>query len=848
MKFPSRAILLGLLGLGVLHAEPDLDEVPTYQLGLDALEGRLWEVAANRFEAALRTEGLTPGDRATLLLRLAEAKVRGDRGGAALQVLDAPELADHPARPFWRAQALAADGRFREAVEAFGALPDDTPHAVEARLTRTRLQRAIGDPEGALATLDPLLAGKDTPAAARLLRAEILLDLKRDQEALDSLPDPDSLTGREAAATRLLRGRCLLALGEEEKAAEIFGRLLESPRHQSLTAHHEAAINLARARLRSDRPQAAADGLLAFIQQNPGSPLLGRAFELLLRCLPEEPAPNDPILNRLREWVPAARIEGPNLPGNRPGVLGAWPLPDPPDDPLAPQALFHLALGLKRQTAPDAPLRARQLLDRLRLEYPNHSLVPWALLVCGRWELEAGNRERANACLGAIQELGPDSPRELRAQALTLEAGALFQDERYDEAAELFDRAAELLEAERRRSARLNAATSLLAGGNVPAFDQLRDEAEDPDLQTQLELERSLHLASERDPEALPSLLAFIRHHPDHPRIDDARLNAALAALAAIPAQPDVAARMLDAIDGERRRSLAPAMLALAEMRLHQSRGEWREAADRAAGFLKAYPDDPAAPTLRFEQGRALFRNRDFNDARLVLEALAKDFPDSRHAPAALLLSARAAAEGGTPQSQAESIALFDRLIESGSPFAAVARLEKADILIRLARLDDAVESLRPWFGGMEKDDPLRLSAGMLLGDALFARAQGDPAKLEEALRHYDQLLETLPEDSPARFQILYQKGLVLEQCSARDDDALVAYMDVVQSAPESPRGDWNAIESCGFAALRILEKRGEWVAAMKLARRIAGLGGPRSEEAAERAKKIGMDQFIWED
>ncbi len=844
----GRALLLMVLGIGPVWGNPDPEEIPTYRLGLDALEGRLWEVAANRFEAALKTEGLPPEDRAIILLRLAEAKVRGDRGEAALEILADPALSEHPARGFWEAQALAATGRFREAVEAFDKLPDTSPHRREARLTRARLQRAIGDSSAALATLDLLISEPDPPVAARLLRSEILLEVGRFEEALQVLPDPKDLPPPEAEAARIIRARCLLEMGEPEAAAAILNRLLDRRRDAKLPAHPEASVILARARIAMNRPQAAADGLLAFIQQNPESPVLGDAFDLLLGCLPAEPAPNDPILTRLREWIPAARIEGPTIPGNRLGALGAWPLPAPADDPLAPQALFHLALGLKRQTSPDAPARARQLLDRLRMEYPTHPLVPHALLVRGRWELEAGHRDQASACLGAIQQLGADSPRELRAQALTLEAGALFRDERYEEAAELFDGAAELLEADRRRAARLNAATSLLAGGDVPAFDQLREAAADPKLQTQLELERSLHLASERAPEALPSLLAFIRNHPEHPRLANARLSAALAALAARPPQPEVAARMLDGIPDDERSSLPAVSLVLANMRLHEARGEWREAADTAAAFLQAFPDDPAAATLRFEQGRALFRNRDFNDARLVLEALAKDSPESPQAPAALLLSARAAAEGATPQSQSEAIALFDRLIESDSPFQAVARLEKADLLNRLARLDESVECLRPWFEGMEKDDPLRLSAGMLLGDALFARAEGDPERLEEALALYEQLLADLPADSPARFRLLYLKGLALEQFDDREEEALVAYMDVVQAAPETPRGDWNAIEDCGFAALGILERREDWEGAMKFARRIAQLGGPRSEEADERAKTIGMEHMIWEE
>jgi tetratricopeptide (TPR) repeat protein len=136
----------------------------------------------------------------------------------------------------------------------------------------------------------------------------------------------------------------------------------------------------------------------------------------------------------------------------------------------------------------------------------------------------------------------------------------------------------------------------------------------------------------------------------------------------------------------------------------------------------------------------------------------------------------------------------------------------------------------------------------MLLGDAQFARAGNDVARLEATLAHYDRLLGGLPADSPTRFRILYQKGLTLERLDGRADDALIAYMDAIQSAPESPRGDWAAIESCGFAALRILEKREEWVAAMKLARRIAALGGPRAEDATERAKRIGMEQFIYEE
>ncbi|BCX48957.1 hypothetical protein HAHE_28650 [Haloferula helveola] len=842
-----RAILLTVAAAPFLHGGPALEEIPTYKLGMDALSGRLWGVAAARFEAALETEDLDPEVRQELLVRLAEARVRANNGSGAIEILDLPDLAEHPARGFWRAQALAATGRFQDAIDALAALPEDSPHRREAQLTRARLQRAIDDLDGAFATLEPILKSGSAPASAKMLKAQILLDQNKPAEALEALPDPAGLAPAAAKASRHLRARCLLANDEPEAAASILEELISSPENQSLRDFHQEFIDLAQARIALGKTETAADGLLAFIQQTPDSPVLDQAFDLLLECLPAQPAPNDAILTRLKEWVPPARIEGPAAPVSREGSAGAWPQAATAADPLAPQAMLHLALGLRRLSAPDAPAQARRLLTRLRLEYPKHPLVSRALLVAGRWELENGNREQANACFDALQRHGSASSPELRAQALTLEASALFLDKEYDKAAALFDQAAELLEFDRRHASRLNAATSLLAAGDMPAFDKLRDEAGDPDLQVQLALERALYLASRRDPESLPALEAFISQHPGHPRIDEARLAAALAALDATPPLTDKARESLGAISENGREALPPSSLALAEIRLHKAAGEWDQAAASAAAFLKSYPDAPAAPAIRFERGRALFQNKDFNEAQLELKTLVETHPNSPQAPAALLLSAAAAAEGATPQSQAESIQLFDRLIESDSPFRDVARLEKADMLIRLSRLDEAVELLQPWFAELKDDEPLLLNVGLLLGDALFAKAEGQPEQLESALAVYERLLAVLPEGSPARYRVLYQKGLALEQFEGREDEALLAYMDVIQAAAENSRPDWQPIELCGFSALRILEKRENWPAAMKLAARIANLKGPRSDEFAERAKTIGMEHFIWD-
>lgn len=840
--------LLAAIAAGVLHAETKLEDIPTYKLGLDALSGRLWEVAASRFEAALETEELPPEFRAPILLRLAEARIRGNQAELALKTLEDEALAEHPDRAFWQAQALAGSGRFLEAIEALRAIENSEKFRTEIALTQALLERAVGDPRAALATLDSILAKPKPPATASLLKAEILLAEGRAEAALKALPSINKLGAADSRAAELLKARALLAEDKADQAIPVFAKLTESPENQTLTNHHRAFIGLAEARLKQGSSEAAADGLLAFIQQNPSSPLLDEAFDVLLACLPEQAAPNDPILSRLREWAPPAPVQGPYFSSLLGGAAHGWPLAAPITTPLAPHVLFYLAQGTRKETSPSATRIAQQLLTRLRLEFPNHPLVPRSLLEAGRWHLEAGERAKATACFESLNRMGQSSPPELRAQALTLEAGALFSEKKFDEAAALFDEAADLLEDDHRRSAQLNAATSLLAAGDVAAFDRLDEEAEDPDLQVQLALERALYLTSARSPEALPALLSFIQKHPDHARIPEARLSAALAALDASPAKPEEAETQLEQLTAEDLTNLPAGPLALARIRLLERKGEWTEAASLAAEYLKTTAPGSLRDVIRYERGKALFQNKDYNDARLTLQTLAEESPDCPQAPAALLLSARAAAEGGTPQSQAESLALFDQLMDSDSEFHEVARLEKADLLIRLSRLKEAVETLDSWFDEMKDEDPLVLSIGLLLGDALFAHAEGDPEILKRALVVYDRLLSILPDDSPMRARVLYQKGLSLEQFEGRESEALQTYIDVVDAAVGTERNDWKSVELCGFSALRILEKREQWAAATKLARRIAELKGPRSEEAADRAKTLGLEHYIWED
>ncbi len=852
------ALLLALLIAGSgAHARAQDSAAPAasfFEDGIDALASHLWEVAETRFRRALEDPELEPERRAEILLRLAESQVRGGRSEAALETLAEPVLAEDPARPYWTAQALAGLGRLTEAIAALhaGALDPGAPHLGEAMLSKAGLQRALGDPQAALATIERRLRDFPSSPRNRLLKAEILLDQGDPAAALETLPADASLTGQAAGRAAYLRARAQLDSGDIATAIAGFEALLENPEGQPLRLNHAATLGLAQAHLSSGERARAGDTLLAFIQQNPDSPLLEQAFGLLLECLPESPAPNDAILTRMREWIPTPPPPPPAAVAATNGAVSSWPSATTASAaasrPLAPEALFHLAVGLRREGSTESLQTARSLLNRLRLSYPKHPLSARALLTLGRWNLADGRPLEAAACLEAVAELGDGAPASLRAQALSLEGARRFADGNFAAAAAAFRRVTGLVDGPARAASRLNAGTALLAGGQLAAFAELSSEVDDPTLATSLALERALFLSSFRDPEALPTLKSFINLHPDHPRIHEARLAAALAALDAIPPDTGFAATQLALLDTEARQVLPAASLALADIRLHEHLDEPDEAAAAAVGFLEAHPDDPRRLEIVFELGRAYFQGGNYHDARLQLETLATEHPDNDNADAALLISARAAALSATPQARAESIALFDQLIDRPTPFTDLARLEKADLLVTLARLDEATETLLPWFQRIEADDPLLLPVGLLLSDALVARAEGRPEELLRAVEVHDRLLADLPEGDPGRHRVLFEKGLNLEQVPGREEDAVEAYYSVLESAANTTGGDWQAIEGCGFKAVSILEKAKRWRAAIAIAESIAKLGGPRAGEAAERAKAIRGQQFIWED
>ncbi|MES2659222.1 MAG: tetratricopeptide repeat protein [Verrucomicrobiota bacterium] len=830
-----------------------------------ALADGLWEVAELHFRDSLAGHALTPELRARITVRLAEALIRDGNPTEALELLDQSVVAGHPEVPFWKALALAAQRRLNDANSIFAGIlvNPESPHRTEAGFTRASLQLALGQPDAGLETLSSLIPSSDAATAVqiRLYQVEIFLDLGRTEDARRAMPERTSVMAEDRPLADFLEAQLQLKEGHPEVAEAAFQKLL----NQALTGNaglplirfHMSAVGLADAIAAQGNPEAAAKSLLDFIQTHTDSPVMEAMFSRILRWIPEKPTATDPVLERLKEWIPDSK---PGAIAGIPGATGAnsvsaWPsYPESVESKdLLEYSLYTRAVGLHRIATPTAQAESRRLLNRLRVDFPDHFLTNRALYQLARWSLDQGADELAFSILETLRETA-ESPT-LKGQSAFLEARASYLSGDPAKATRLFGEAAESLTGSDARTARLQQAISGIRSGGLAPNTTIQFEGGPPDkeLEADLQLERALSTTPAEA--ARTALDDFLTKNPGHPRAAEARLAAAEAALACPTPDLSFAIAQLDtlATTPETADKLSAARIALARLRITDLSKDSAATLAAARSIIETYPNQTEAAEAKFILGRNLFQAGDYNPARLMLEDLAAKDADSNRAQAAWLLAARSAALGGTEASKKEALTLFDKAIETNGPIAAIAQLEKARHLIDLSRYDEAEQSLTAWISNLPAEDPLQLPAGLLLGEALSTQGSTNPASLVRALAVYDKLL-TRAESHPALLNRLqYLRGRTLElmpddkdPTKKREKQAFQAYHSVLETT--SPPTEWEYFEQCGFRALELLEKAGRWQAAINVAKKIASFKGPRAEEAASRAREIQLRQMLWED
>jgi thioredoxin-like negative regulator of GroEL len=749
---------------------------------------------------------------------------------------------------------LATQGKIHEALELLVPLlaKQDFRWRIETALTIRNLQLALGKPEEALGTLQSLTAVDQGPAAnpLKLAELEILLELGRTAAARQSLSELGELSPTEKARASFLQASLLLAEGRASDAVAVFRNLVDQPQAQSPQLYHQAALGLADALVAAGDRNGAVTHLLDFIRNHQDSSWLSDLFERLRDAMPETINVTDPLLEALAQWITPPALAATGLIADTDsGAVSAWPSAAGREE-LTAHALYARAFALRRGASPEAAHEARRLLTRLRLEFPDHPLASRALFDLARMADAEGRHQAASDMLAALRETAP-SP-SLRGEAAFLEAMNAYRDGDSSHAAALFEEAAASLEENDAKTARFNAAILHLIqnDGKNPAP---AGNGGDPALAADLELERALIQAQPADKRT--AIEEFLLKHPTHPRVAEARLAAAEAALAGSPPDLSFARAQLDtlAADPEKSAALSTPRVALVRLRIADVSGESAAAMAAAREILDQYPGEPVAAEASLVLGRHLFQTGSYNEARMVLEKLAATDGDAARAEAAWLLAARSAALIPASQSQQEALSLFEKVIALQGPLAALARLEKARLMIDMNLLAEAATGLREWIGTLDADDPLRLPAGLLLGEAVYAQGGTHAASLIEALEVYDGLLAGVTPESAVFNRLQYLRGRTLEQipdaddpARKRDKEAFTAYYSVLEI--DAAPAEWHYFELCGFRALTLLEKARRWPAAVACARKIASFKGPRAEEAEARASQLQLKHMIWED
>jgi tetratricopeptide (TPR) repeat protein len=849
ISLPATSVWLSIALCGLLQAAPATSELE--RQGLDALAAQLPDVAAARFTARLESQPTDAEETKRLRLLLGEALVRANQPESALSTLDHPTLADSTLALFWKAQAHRANGSLQRAIELLDQVIDtkDFPFYGESILTRSRLLSALGNQRAAIAGLNLLTTTKSPLATrAKLDQTRLLLTTGQIEDARKTLPSTKTLKSAELFDALLLDAALLQAESKFSQAAAAYKSILAQYQKEddSLPTHiHPAAIGLARALASMGQRAEATDALLAFLQNQPDSPNLDEAFALLRPLLLSETREDDPVVSlikaRLDQWSLTPPAKNPAIfPDSSAGAADHPPaILEFPHPELHAQSLFLRIVGLGKSTEIERLEEQRRLVTQLRWEHSDHPLSAQATVELARTLFQNKQFEKARYLLENLIDSQAAGSTEVEAHLIL--ANQLYQNQEFAQAAASFEKAASSLQSTARSNAQFNAGIAWLVAGDPDQVKRLQAHGT-PKLMASLQLEQALYAASQQPEMALPLLDRFIVDHPTHARLNEARLAMAFCALEQVPPAISKARALLDSLDEE---SLLAEHVLLAKIQLAIAANQNAECIALCREFLKSYPDSPQFANVTLALGTSLYQNGDLSDARQTLQKLEKTHPEK--AAPALLIAARAAARTGTPQSLAEAIELFDRIIQSKSSLASFASLEKARTLIdakSTASLQQAAKELEALYQSLEKNPPLQITAGLLWMETLYSLGGAEPARHDEGLALQRKLLVHPGLGDDDRNRINYYRGLTLEHMN-QPDQALDVYYQVVESASKQVITNWDYFERCGFNAIALLEKNRRWESAIAIAKKIATFPCPRAKEAEERASRLGLEHMI---
>ena len=796
------------------------------------LEEGVPEVAIERLRAFL-AENPPVLEQLVARRNLAEALVRTERLGEALDLFADPALEVDREATFWHAQALAGLDRWAAALPLYAQVAADEKSALraEAAFGQSEALRALGQKDEAMHVLQSLESVAGWSTRAKLGEAQLLLE-RGDLAAADRLlreTKPQLATERNER--RFLLGRLNLAQGHSEKAIETLSVILKNPEGVSHRLLVATLFALADAHLQAKTPEAGDDALEEFIDHHPNDGALSAIFARLDELYRME---RKPSTNELERW---------------------W------RDPAQPrQALAQWYLARNRLRSGDRE-KAIELLTQLRDSPVRLPSLGEADLELARLHLAKGQWEEAISAAEAGR--AQNSAPVFRQQVDWLLAEANYHSDQLEKAASIYEQLAQhapSLSGE----ALFNAALCWLrldrAGEFAADYRRVSNNAATQAVQGELLLEEGAVQAAQGKSEAGETFRKFIHDFPQNPRVSEAWV--ALAELAFHAPKPDLAAARRNLVQA-RQGNPTPTARERAdylEIWIEDATPSANETGVIAAAnrFFQQYPDSRFTAEVRMKLAEAYFRRQDFANAQTQFELLAQSAnrtdssggeqnPDARLAEKALFFAARSATSSMSTGSLDHALALLDQVVKLNGDLKWAARNEEAAIERRLGKNREAQalydEVLKNNAKPAERREALCGKA-----DIFYEMGASDPQNYRHAIELYEQLAAEPGVPAHWRNQAEFKKGKALEKLNDKPA-ALTTYYGVIEEGMRSDRQrEFFWFYKAGFNAAHLLEETNDWKSAVAVYRKLAAVGGTRSDEARARLTQLRLEHFLWDE
>ena len=807
-----------LISLGeVLSA----DQNETLQNAVAPLEEGVPEVAIERLRSFL---ALNPPAPEQLIARrkLAEALVRAERLTEALDLFTDPTLTSDAKTTFWHAQALAGLDRWASALPLYARVAADEKSALrhEATFGQSEALRALGQKDQAMRVLQSLESIPQWSTRAKLGEAQLLLE-RGDLAAADRLlreTKPQIATERNER--RFLLGRLNLAQGHSEKAIETLSVILknhEGVSHRLLVA---TLFALADAHVQAKTPEAGDDALEEFIDHHPNDGALSAILSRLDELYRME---RKPSTNELEHWR---------------------------RDPAQPrQALAQWYFARSRLRAGDQE-KAIELLTELRDTPVRLPALGEANLELARLHMARGQWEEAIAAAEAGRV--HNSTPIFSEQVDWLIAKASYRSGQLERAASIYEQLAQrapTLSGE----ALFNAALCWLRLDRAQEFAaDYRKISNDPTtkaVQGELLLEEGAAQAAQGKSEAGETFRKFIHDFPQSPRVSEAWV--ALAELAFHATKPELETARRDLAQARQGNPTTTALerADYLEIWIEDATASGDETAVITAAnkFLQQYPDSRFTAEVRMKLAEAYFRRQDFANAQTQFELLAQQKPEARLAEKALFFAARSAASSMGAGSLDHALALLDQVVKLDGDLKWAARNEEATIERRLGK-DREAQALYDEVLKNDAKPAERREALCGKGDIFYEMGAKDPQNYRRAIELYEQLAAEPGVPAHWRNQAEFKKGKALEKLNDKPA-ALTAYYGVIEKGIRSDRPrEFFWFYKAGFNAAHLLEETNDWKSAVAVYRKLATVGGTRSDEARARLTQLRLEHFLWDE